>query len=128
MRLKQEVKVSSRASASNKIEAKGKVLAAYRQGRSRIDPSDSLVSVQQSSGARLDGTTVVAVVAVDLEMLLLGLHLLDVVPVLAGVDLLPPQIPKQRVEAGGEQGAQDGADPVDPEVRREAAVDHGRAQ
>lgn len=49
-------------------------------------------------------------------------------PVLPGVALLPPQVLEQRVEPGRQQRAEDGAEEVDPKVRREAACDDGRAE
>jgi len=78
--------------------------------------------------------------------LLLGLELLDLIPdegqsmfmtsqisqsylpVLARVALLPAKELEQGVEAASEERAEDRADPVDPEVLREAGVDNSRTE
>lgn len=53
---------------------------------------------------------------------------LPLVIVLAGVDVLPAEEAQQVVEARSQQRSEQRADPVDPVVPRELAVDHVRAQ
>lgn len=55
-------------------------------------------------------------------------HLLHVIPILAGVALLPPKVLEERVECAGQHRSHARAKHVDPEVARELPVDHSRAK
>jgi hypothetical protein len=52
------------------------------------------------------------------------LEVVETIPVLARVDLLPVKELKELVEARGKQGSEDRPSPVDPVVVREVAVDY----